>query len=790
VEITQSLSFAAALKHFRLAAGLTQEGLAERAGLSRGAVSTLERGERKTPRKDTIAMLAQALGLTDEDRATLFAAATSTSRPRPRTASDDAYATPILTAPLPTPPTALLGRGGELAFAGELLHGEGVRMLTLTGPAGVGKTRLALAVAAAYRGGFVHGVAFVPLASLGEPSLLADTIARAVGAHERADQRSDQTLAAHLRDKHLLLVLDNFEHLIPAAPLLADLVATCPHLTLLVTSRTVLRLRCEHALPVPPLTLPDAATTPEPGTLAESPAVALFVERARAIRPDFALTPAVADDVAAICRRLDGLPLAIELAAARIRLLPPRGLLARLEQRLPLLVGGARDLPDRQRTMRDALAWSYDLLSPAEQVLFRRLGVFVGGATLDAVETVCRVGGELEADALEWLATLVDHNLLLPEAVTATEPRVAMLETMREYALELLAANGELDSLRHRHASYFQTLAEQSEIELQGPDQQAWLPRMELDHDNVRAAVRWALERGEFELGLRLVSGIRYFWHVCGHLTEGRMWTEEMLSRASSEAVSTVVRAKALNSAAWLAYAQTDDDRAALLAQQALALSRGARDNRGRAIAQITLALVAMNRGDYRSATLAQEEALSLFRELDDAWGIAACLNNLGLLASQQGDFARAAVLLEESLGLARARDDKRDVALSLVNLGSIRYAQGDLTRAQAFWADCLALYHELGGTLRDEIAFESLEGLAEIVAARGQASQATPLLAAAETLRATFGVPRPPAVRAAYDGAVAATRQTLTSEAFDTVWQEGALLSLDQAIATALAST
>jgi tetratricopeptide (TPR) repeat protein len=268
------------------------------------------------------------------------------------------------------------------------------------------------------------------------------------------------------------------------------------------------------------------------------------------------------------------------------------------------------------------------------------------------------------------------------------------------------------------------------------------------------------------------------------------MWFEELLARATSEAISPVVSAKALNGAAWLAYAQTDDDRAALLAQQALALSRGARDSRGHALALTTLAMVTMDRGDYRSATLAQEEALSLYRKLDDTWGIAASLNNLGLLASQEGDFPRAAALLEESLVLARARYDKRDVAISLVNLGALRCVQGDLTQARALWAECLALYCELGGTLRDEVAFESLEGLAEIVAARGHARQAAPLLAAAEALRASFGVPRPPQFRAAYDGAVATTRESLASEAFDTAWREGALLSLDQALTAALAST
>jgi predicted ATPase/transcriptional regulator with XRE-family HTH domain len=791
METTQSSSFAAVLRRYRLAAGLTQEALAERAGLSRGAVSTLERGERRAPRKDTVALLAEGLGLADEGRATLFAAATFPSRPRAPSAPDVAHAPPVIrVAPLPTPPTPLLGRDGEVADACALLGRDGVRLLTLTGPPGVGKTRLALAVAAACGGEFADGVACVPLAPLGEPALVADTIARAVGAQERADQRPEETLAAHLRERRVLLVLDNFEHLLPAAPLLADLLAACPRLALLVTSRSILHLRGERTLPVRPLPLPDAASPTRIAAIEESPAVALFVERARAVRPDFVLTPAVAADVAAICRRLDGLPLAIELAAARVRLLPPRALLARLEQRLPMLVGGARDLPERQRTLRAALSWSYDLLSAAEQVLFRRLGVFVGGATLDAVEAVCRVGEEMGANTLDCLAAaLVDH--LLWQEPAAAEPRVGMLETMREYALEQLEANGELATIRRRHATYFQTLAERAEVALQGSEQQAWLERLELDHDNLRVALRWAQESGELDAGLRLAGALWYFWHLRGHLSEGRMWFDGLFScpkPAGTGAVSTTVQAKALNGAAWLAHAQTDDDGATLLAQQALALAREAGDRYARAFALTTLSSVAMGRGDYDQAVTSQAEALAIYRELDDPWAIEACLNNLGLLASLQGDFVRAAALLEESVDLGRRRGDKRDTAISLLNLGALRYAQGDLARAQASYAESLDLYRELGGTLRDQVAFQSVEGLAEIAAARGHAHQAAQLLGAIEALRGSVGLPRPPHTRAAHDGALDVTRETLSAQAFDAAWEEGAALSLEQAIAAAMA--
>jgi len=377
--------------------------------------------------------------------------------------------------------------------------------LTLTGPGGVGKTRLALAVAAACGDYFADGVAFVPLASLSEPALLAAILAHAMGAPMEGDQRPAEALIERLRDKRLLLVLDNLEHLLPAAPFVADVLAACPHLAILVTSRALAQLRGERALPISPLLTPPASAFPETadelptqqelGALAAAPAVTLFVQRAQAVRPEFALTPENVVDVAMICQRLDGLPLAIELAAARIRLLPPHALLARLRRRLPALTGGARDLPERHQTLRAALAWSYDLLPAANQALFRRFSVFGGGATLESVAALTGDAPDSGEDALEGLAALLDHSLLRRMGEVAGEPRYGMLETIREYAGDLLTESGERDATERAHAAYYRAMAEAAEAALRGPEQAVWMARLESEVDNLRAALVVALRR-------------------------------------------------------------------------------------------------------------------------------------------------------------------------------------------------------------------------------------------------------------------------------------------------------
>jgi len=781
METTQPTLFGDLLKRHRTAAGLTQEALAERARLSRKAVSALECGERLAPRRDTLRLLADALGLADAERAAFEVAA------RPGAASP-ADPTPPRDPPcnLPAPPTPLLGREREVARALELLHRDDVRLLTLSGPAGVGKTRLSVDVATGLRAAFADGVFFVSLAPLSDPALVASAIAQALGLREQGSQSLHDTLIEHLRAKQMLLLLDNFEHVAAAAPLLAELLAACPTLTLLVTSRAPVHVRGEHTLPVPPLAVPDPAVILPLDTLAALPAVALFVQRAEAVAHDFALTPANAPAVAAICRRLDGLPLAIELAAARIALLPPHALLARLEQRLPLLVGGARDLPERQQTLRAAIGWSYDLLHAGERALFRRLSVFAGGATLDAVEAVCHTTGDLEGDALEWLAGLVDKSLLRREEGTGGEARVGMLETIRAYGRERLAASEELEATERAHAAYYVALAEQAEPELTGPEQALWLARLEQDHDNLRTAMCWTLASGEAELGLRLAGALRRFWERHGHLTEGQAWLEGLLALdgQAGDYACPAARAKALHGAAALVIKQGDYAHAHALCQASLNLWRQLGDRRGIASCFNVLGIIAHHQGDRSRAIALYEDSLALCGDLGDTWGVSAALVNLGLVAKDQGDGARATDLYEDSLALKQRGDDVWGLAFVLCAMGQAVHEQGDNVRAQALFTESLTLHRELGGAL---YAMDCLEGLAHIAVAQGQPGRAARLVGAADTLRAASGAPLPPPDQAGYDRLVTAVRAALSEESFAAAGAAGAALSLEQAITLAL---
>jgi predicted ATPase/DNA-binding XRE family transcriptional regulator len=582
----EHLAFGDLLRQHRNAASLTQEDLAERAGLSVDTISLLERGEHRRPHRYTMQSLADALGLSQQERIRFEMAA---RMPAVRADTHDTRSTD-----LPSQLTPFIGREREVQEVRHRLLHPYVRLLTLTGPGGVGKTRLGLEVAGRVLDQFADGVCFVALAPISDPALVPSAIAQALQVRQGVGQSVSEALKQYLQGKQLLLVLDNFERLLEAGPPLAQLLAACPRLKVLVTSRVVLRLQGEHSYEVPTLRLPTAGDRPSPEQLGRYEGIRLFMQRAQAANSRFTITTENAPAVIELCRRLDGLPLAIELAAARVSVLPPEAVLARLGNRLGLLTGGARDLPRRQRTLRATLDWSYDLLSIAERSLFARLAVLVGGWTLEAAEAVCDVGNETEV--LQHMSALVDKSLVQQQANIHHEPRFTMLETVREYALERLEKSGELQRLRRRHASYFLELAEEEERASQGPLQREWLDRLETEHDNLRAALAWSLTSlGDTEMGLQLTGALSHFWYIREHHSESRMWLQSALERGSA---ATAARAKVLVGAGRLAWFQGELARANTLLEESLTLYQALGDDAGAAFALLVLGRIAVSQGD------------------------------------------------------------------------------------------------------------------------------------------------------------------------------------------------
>jgi predicted ATPase/class 3 adenylate cyclase/DNA-binding CsgD family transcriptional regulator/Tfp pilus assembly protein PilF len=600
---------------------------------------------------------------------------------------------------LPIQPTPLVGRERELAAVEHLVQREDVHLVTLTGPGGVGKTRLGLQVAADLSNRFADGVFFVNLSPLFDPTLVVPTIAQTLAIQEAAGQPLLARLAERLQPQHVLLLLDNFEQVLSAAVQVAELLATCPQLTILVTSRERLHVRAEHEFVVPPLTLPGPSHLPDLAALAQSGAVALFLERADAIRPDFQLTPANAGTIAEICTRLDGLPLAIELAAARIKLLSPQALLARLGSRLALLSSRTQDVPARHQTLRQTIAWSCSLLTEEDQRLFRRLSVFVGGCTPEAVEFVSAAVGDTDRDVLEGIASLVDKSLLQGAEPENAEPRFGMLETIREYGLEVLAERGEAHTTHTAHAAYYLALAEQAEPHLGGPQQSSWFERLEREHDNLRAALSWFLEPGEpersHEPALRLGGALAWFWIIRGYVSEGRHWLEQALSISRGE--RSAARAKALAGAGRLATMHNDYGQAEGLCEESLALYRELGDRRGCATALACLGQAAVVRDDYAAAHARLEEALALVRAVGQPAGGAFLLHALASVLFYQGEYKHAQVLLEESLELSKVAGNVMDAVRSLALLGYVLLSQGDLAQAQARLEESLAISREVG---------------------------------------------------------------------------------------------
>jgi non-specific serine/threonine protein kinase len=677
----------------------------------------------------------------------------------------------------------LLGREREVAQLCALLRG-GARLVTLTGPGGTGKTRLGLQVAAELLDVVEHGTYLVLLAPIGDPTLVAPTIVQTLGAPDAGGTPPLDVLKAYLREREMILLLDNFEQILPAATDIAELLAACPRLTVLVTSRAPLQIGGEHEYPVPPLDLPDRTCPLTADELARNPAVALFVERASAIKPDFALTETNATAIAQICARLDGLPLAIELAAARSRLLSPDAMLPRLGRSLALLTGGRRDLPARQRTLRDAIAWSYRLLPEGERRLFQRLSVFVGGFTLEAAEAIVNVDGRPGVEVQDGLETLIAYSLVRASAPgDGGDSRFTMLETIRELGAELLDGSGEQSTLRERHLDWYVGLGDQFLRAVDTPAYSAWLVRFESENDNLRAALRWSADPAcEPTRGLRLAGRLREYWSIRGMATEGRAWSGRLLARSAAR---TEARALALGTAGYLAARQNDFPAAEAVLEEALSIWRELGEERGIAQALRHLALTHHHRREFDRARALLEESLSMLDRIHDQRADAMTRRYLADLLFDSGAFADAVPLYERCLAGAQERDSAHEIGYALRGLGNVARAQGDYVRARALFRESVGKLASLNDLRCTPIC---LEGLACTETGPNWSQRAARLLGAANAFQATTGQPAPPAEMADYQRTEADARAHLGGDRFRAAWQAGAAMSLDEAVAYALA--
>jgi predicted ATPase/serine/threonine protein kinase len=727
-----------------------------------------------------------------------------------------------LTANLPVQRTGFVGREKEIAAVKELLLRQDVRLVTITGLGGIGKTRLAVQVAGGLAERFPGGAYFVPLSALNDPGLIAATIVQALGIREAGGQSALEILKRNLQDSSrapILLLLDNFEHLVQAAPTVADLLASCPNLRIMVTSRAALHVYGEHEFPVPPLALPDSRSKPSVEILSRCPAVALFVQRAVAAKPDFGLNPENAPVVAEICARLDGLPLAIELAAARVKVLSPPLMLTRLASRLQLLTGGARDLPQRQQTLRAAIDWSYDLLSAPEQKLFRRLSVFVGGCNLEGVEAVCDTKVDLDLDLLDGMASMVDKSLVQQVEPSKGESRFVMLDTMREYALEKLEASGELPLTKRAHAAYCLVLAEEEATEQCRVQPAEWQERFALEYDNFRAGLDWLTETGDAEWGLRLGTALFRFWETREYLAEGRDRLGKLLNLAGAQ-VLTKPRARALFAAGVLAGEQGDYASADTMIGESQDIAHQLGDKTGVAVCQNALAVLACDRGDVARSRALFEESLLLWRELGDRKAVARALSNLANVLKVQGDYDRVRPLQAECLSIFRELGDRTGIAWSLNYQGDVARDDGDTAAARTLYEQGLEIFRELGdrwgiaGTLADlgslareqgnysaahSLYAESIKlfqeldhkrGIARLLecsacsaAAQHEAERSLRLAGAAAALRQNIGAPLTAAEQVKLETSLQAARQSLTDRAGKKAWSEGWALPVEKAI-------
>jgi predicted ATPase/DNA-binding CsgD family transcriptional regulator len=715
---------------------------------------------------------------------------------------------------LPLQLSSFIGREREMTEVKRLLGTS--RLLTLTGAGGTGKTRLAVQVGSQVESEY-DGVFFVDMAPTTDSDLVLPTVAKALEVKETPGQTLIEALKAYLQGKELLLLLDNFEQVVGATVLLVDLLLSVPGLKMLVTSRAPLHLQGEQLYQVPPLELPEATRQASVEELLQKEAVALFIERAKLVQPDFDLSEETAPVVAQICSRLDGLPLAIELAAARINVLTPQAMLPRLDSRLRLLTGGAHDLPTRQQTLKNTIDWSYNLLSRGEQQLFRRMAVFSGGRTLRALEAVCDFDGSLGVDVLEGTSALIDKNLLQPREDHAAETRFAMLETIHEYASEKLQESGEEGELRSQHLAYFTLLAEEADGQIETPEQVKWMNQLADEHDNFRTALTWALAE-EPGMALRLASLLGRFWHLSGYLSEGRRWLEKSLAKDTPG--RQLDRTEALNWLGTLAWAQGNYEEAITLHAEGLLLGRKLKNMHAAANALLGIGTAKRWLGRFEEAAVPLEDSLKLFREIEDKHGTAHVLNRLGLVALDAGDLQRAGMLLEESLALSREVGSKTLLAAALNNLGSVLRSQGEYARAMSLFEESLLLLRSVGARVG---IVQPLVNLAIIALRQGNYEQAKPLLREGLRLSRDLGttigtawclfglassasaeghseragrlygvlnalnVPILPTLRVEYERDVGLARARLDEDTWQAAWEEGRVMSMEQAIAYAL---
>jgi predicted ATPase/DNA-binding XRE family transcriptional regulator len=802
------------LRQRRKSLDLTQEQLADRVSCSPDMIRKIEGGVRR-PSRQVAELLADLLRVPADERDTFknFARGIGASVRSPEIAYDRRSLSNV-----PAPITRLIGREAAVAEIADRLLQDGIRLLTLTGPPGIGKTSLATQVGWQLLARFPDGVFFVPLAPTADPASVPATIAHTLGLLDQGDRPVLETLAKRLNDKQTLLLLDNFEQVVEAAPAVSYLLERCPQLSVLVTSRAALHVRGERQFPVPSLDLPDLQALPSTELLARNPAVALFVERAQAVKPGFVLTEDNAPAVATICVHLDGLPLAIELAAARVRLLSPHEIQARLDSRLTLLTGGPRDLPARQQTLRGAIDWSYRLLDNQEQILFARLGVFVGGCTFSAAEATCNAQGDLGVHLLDRIESLLDKSLLRQEPDAGGESRYTMLEMVREYALGRLEDAGRTDEIRRLHAEYFLALAEAADAQLRGPDHALWLERLDREHDNLRAALSWTEQVGEIELGLRLAGALGWFWELRGYVVEGRARLTSLLSREEAQK-RTAARAKALNAAGrlaqwgpglarplleesleiareigdkWLALvalhnlgnvAQTQGDIAAArhFHEESLATARETNEKWGIAWGLMGVGHVALDEGDYPAARRAFEESLAVRTQMNDKWGIARSLNELGDVARLQGDYIAARSFYEKSIHIHRELGHKGFMDHGLSGLANVELHLGDYERTVELFGEALHLFRELGNEAGIGLC---LAGLGAAAYKKGQADCAARLFGAASAILQMTDYHMVRLERAELEGPMSSVSADST---LVDAWQEGQAMTLDEAVAYAL---